>query len=197
VLWPKPPISPACARPGCRRSEVHVPSCGSLSPQTKVLDLKERVRFRGCGREVGRWFRSSGAGRPGEPASSAGRRQAVEATKEHRRRDAGGICECRGCRSLRSGGSAGDGARQRARRAVSGLAPRRKTLACGKGNFPLRPADVSALGWAKPGSVPLDVVRKRRGVRRAPLFFAEPKAPCSRRKNHRRPVMDRAGSSRE
>jgi hypothetical protein len=25
--------------------------------------------------------------------------------------------------------------------------------------------------------------------RRAPLFFAEPKAPCSRRKNHRRPVM--------
>jgi ribosomal protein S27E len=34
-----------------------------LSPQAKVLDLKERVRCRGCGkRGRGPWFRSSGGG---------------------------------------------------------------------------------------------------------------------------------------
>ena len=37
-----------------------------LRPQTKVLDLKERVRCRGfVGGRGGRWFRSSGGGRAG------------------------------------------------------------------------------------------------------------------------------------
>ena len=101
-----------------------------LSPQTKVLDLKERVPDAGDrGRERGRRFRSSCAGRAGEPAPAKGpavaplRRRPVhtEATRSGSRPTGG---EHRGILDPRSPGGAATDDRQIAGRRFGGTGRR-------------------------------------------------------------------------
>jgi hypothetical protein len=56
--------------PACRHVALLPPEAllrAGLSTGAKILDLKGRLRCRGCGAKGGRWFRSSGGGRARDP----------------------------------------------------------------------------------------------------------------------------------